>query len=529
LKVRALIVDDSEDDVLLVVKELERAGFEVEWQRVETAAGLRDCLSAASWDLVLTDWTMPSFDGPSAVAAVIRSGLDIPVIIVSGTVSEDVIVEAVRRGASDYVVKHDLRRLVPAVEREVSRRRQRVSTGIALEESRARVAVLEDHLERAQRMESIGRVAGAIAHDFNNLLTAINASADFVLERLPPNEQLHGDVVQIRTAAERGADLVRQLLAFSRRQTLVPESVDVNAKLRSLELFIGRTLGVQNHLELALDPEIACVRVDPTKLEQVILNLAVNARDAMPEGGIVTIETAEVELEADGTGVEFDLPSGRYVRLCFRDTGVGMTDDVRARAFEPFFTTKEPGKGTGLGLASVYGIVTQSGGAVGIASEPGRGTRFEIYLPVAHNVPFSQQIRVARNVGSSRGDETILVVDDEELVRRVAVRVLRSAGYKVLEASSGPGALAMFESYRGPLHLLVTDLVMPDMTGTELAQRVVAAHGEAKVLLTTGSTDGMDRPPDTEHLLKKPYSAPGLLKKVRETLDQQPPRKARKA
>jgi signal transduction histidine kinase len=529
LKVRALIVDDSEDDVLLVVKELQRAGFDVDWHRVETAAGLRESLGATPWDLVLTDWTMPSFDGPSAVAAVVGSGFDIPVIIVSGTVSEDVIVEAVRRGASDYVAKHDLRRLVPAVERELSRRQQRLSAGIALEESRARVAVLEDHLERAQRMESIGRVAGAIAHDFNNLLTAITASADFVLERLPRDDQLHGDVFQIRTAAERGADLVRQLLAFSRRQTLVPEIVDVNAKLRDLELFIGRTLGVQHQLMLALDPEIAFVRVDPTKLEQVILNLAVNARDAMPCGGIVTIETAEVELEPSHAGVAFDLPSGRYVRLCFRDTGVGMTEDVRARAFEPFFTTKEPGKGTGLGLASVYGIVTQSGGAVSIVSEPGRGTRFDIYLPLAHDVPFSQQIRVARNVGSAHGEETILVVDDEELVRRAAVRVLRSAGYTVLEASSGPSALAMFEAHRGPVHLLVTDLVMPDMTGTELAQRIMAAHGEAKVLITSGSTENMDEPPDTERMLKKPYSAPGLLKKVRETLDQRAPRKARKA
>jgi PAS domain S-box-containing protein len=381
---------------------------------------------------------------------------------------------------------------------------------------------LEAQFRQAQRLEAVGRLAGGVAHDFNNVLTAITGYSDLLLEDLEPGDPKRGDVEEIRAAAQRAAVLTRQLLAFSRKQVLQSRVLDLNAVIRTLDKMLRRVIGEDVKLELALAAELGAVRADPGQIEQVILNLAVNSRDAMPSGGRLTIETANVVLDEAYAREHAAAAPGPYVMLAVSDTGVGMDADVRAHIFEPFFTTKEQGKGTGLGLATVYGIIKQSGGYVWVYSEPGRGAAFKIYLPHVDG-PVEAPDATPPERPAAGGRETVLLAEDDPSVREIVAEVLAQKGYRVLRAPDGQTALEMARGQPGELHLLVTDLVMPGMTGRELAEVLRAERPGLRVLYMSGYTDdAVVRHGVLEEgmpYLQKPFPPRALASKVREVLD----------
>ena len=635
-----LIVEDAEDDALLLVRELRRGGFEPAFERVDTPDALRAALARQEWDILFADYSMPHFSGTAALALVRERELDLPFIFVSGTIGEDTAVEAMRAGAQDYVTKGNLKRLLPAVERELQdarerRDRKRAEATLRVTQERLRqvtassTAVLyatavtgetfrptwvtenitrimgydpaealgptwwtdhlhsedrdpvlaavpsilsRDHLAfeyrfrhkdgsyhwihdearltrdsagrpvevfgswvditerkalemqllQAQKMEAVGLLAGGVAHDFNNVLTAIGGYAELVREDLPGEDARRHDVEEILRATERAATLTRQLLAFSRRQVLAPRVLDLNGVVAGVDNMLRRLIGADVELRTALAPELGAVRADPGQLEQVIMNLVVNARDAMPRGGKLTLETANAELDESYALEHPAVVAGPYVMLAVSDSGVGMDAATQARVFEPFFTTKEKGKGTGLGLATVYGIVKQSGGNIWLYSEPGRGTTFKIYLPRVDQPP-EQPAAAPAPRAAPRGSETVLLVEDDEAVRALARKMLAAHGYTVLAAASGAEALKLAADHTGPIHLLVTDVVLPGMSGRELATRFQSVRPGLKVLYTSGYTDdavvhhGVLDPGIA--FLQKPFTSGTLARKVRETLD----------
>lgn len=381
---------------------------------------------------------------------------------------------------------------------------------------------LQEQLRQSQKMEAIGRLAGGIAHDFNNLLTVIKGYSQLSLIELKEDTPLKGNVEQIHRATDKAAELVRQLLAFSRRQILEMKVLDLNAILRNLHNLLRRLIGEDIELLTVLSNDLGRVRTDPGWIEQAIMNLVVNARDAMASGGKLTIETGNVDLDEAYTGSHLIVKPGHYVMLSISDTGMGMTPEVMERLFEPFFSTKEKEKGTGLGLSTVYGIVKQSGGDIWVYSEPGKGATFKIFLPRVDE-PLDG---LRENVSGDellRGKETILLVEDEDDVRKLAVLILERQGYRVLSARNGDEALRLCDQHKDPIHLMLTDVVMPGMNGRELAKRLESFHPEAKVLYMSGYTD---RAIVTHgvlvegvHYLQKPFTVDALAKKVREVLD----------
>ena len=386
---------------------------------------------------------------------------------------------------------------------------------------------LEAQLRQAQKMEAVGRLAGGVAHDFNNLLTVIRGRSDLLLYRLGPDDPLRRHVLLLQQTAERAAALTQQLLAFSRKQMLQPRILDLNGVVESTTTMLRRLIGEDIELDIRLDPDLGRVKADPGQLEQVILNLAVNARDAMPQGGRLSIETANVELDEAFARRNPGARPGGFARLQIGDTGVGMDATVQAHLFEPFFTTKALGQGTGLGLATVYGIVKQSGGYIKVDSAPGRGTTFAIYLPHVEE-PGELREATASRAGSMAGSETILLVEDEDAVRELGREVLEMRGYTVLEAPHGAQALLVAERHAGPIHLMVTDVVMPHMSGRELVERLAPRRPDMRILYVSGYTDdaivreGMLQPGTS--FLQKPFTPDTLARRVRELLDApQPP------
>jgi PAS domain S-box-containing protein len=381
---------------------------------------------------------------------------------------------------------------------------------------------LEEKLALSQKLEAVGQLAGGIAHDFNNLLTAILSYGDLVLEDLPATDRRGADVREIKRAAERASTLTRQLLAFSRRQVLQPKVLDVNAVVGNVEPMLRRLIGEDVELVTALQPQVGRVMADPGQLEQVIMNLAVNARDAMPGGGKLLIETADVQLDESHVEGLARMAPGRYVLLAVSDTGTGMDEATKAHVFEPFFTTKPAGKGTGLGLATVYGIVKQSGGWVWVYSELGHGTTFKIYLPRV-NAAADPVAPTATPQPDLTGRETLLLVEDEEAVRKVARTAFEKHGYTVLEAANGGEALRQAETWRGPIHLVVTDVIMPEIGGRELIERLGATRADTRVLFMSGYTDDAI----VRHgvlqagipFLEKPFTPRALVGAVRRALD----------
>jgi PAS domain S-box-containing protein len=381
---------------------------------------------------------------------------------------------------------------------------------------------LEEQLVQAQKMEAIGRLAGGIAHDFNNLLTAIIGYSQLLLRRAPADDPSRQELEEIQKAGERAATLTGQLLAFSRRQVLQPKILDLNMVIADIGKMLQRLIGEDVELRTHFDLRIGLAKADPGQVEQVVMNLAVNARDAMPHGGKLTIETANAYLDESYAGQHAEVQPGPYIMLAMSDTGTGMDKQTQARIFEPFFTTKEQGKGTGLGLSTVYGIVRQSGGHISVYSEPGRGTTFKVYLPQANeSCPARDPLAPAPELLS--GTETVLIVEDEDAVRQLTQQVLKANGYTVLEASNPNDALGLAASFREQIHLLISDVVMPGMNGGALVSHLSQLRPTTRVLYISGYAEDAI----VQHgildsgtpFLPKPFTPDGLLRKVRKVLD----------
>ena len=635
---RVLVVEDSEDDVDLLVRELRRSGYDPVYERVESAEAMQTALDQQSWDLVVADYTMPRFNALAALALLKESGLDVPFIIISGTIGEERAVAAMKAGAHDYLTKGHLARLAPVVERELREARVRqehrqaeealrdreryfralienTSDVITTLDAAGRITYaspalfrvlgfmpaehvglnafdighpedmqesaasfrqllqqpgasavtqfraqhkngswhlieatsrnllhepgiqavvtnlrditerrrLEDQLLQAQKMEAIGQLTAGIAHDFNNLLTAINGFAGLLQLRLPADDPQRKTVGKILNAGERAANLISQLLAFSRKQIVSPEVIELNAIVARMDKMLTRIIGEHIRVSFKPAPDLWPIKADPTQIEQVIVNLAVNARDAMPSGGKLIIETQNVVLEEDFIASHLQAQPGPHVLLAVSDTGAGMTEEVKAHLFEPFFTTKEPGRGTGLGLAMIYGIVKQSGGSIWVYSEVDHGTVFKIYLPRAE--PAERPLPNTQDTTEKpSGDETILVAEDADDVRDLIRQVLQESGYTVLAAQNGREALQLSNNYPDPIHLLLTDIVMPGLSGRGLAEQVIKTRPELKVLFMSGyageaiANHGV-LDPDI-FLLQKPFGPRELARKVWEVLNE---------
>jgi CheY-like chemotaxis protein len=370
-------------------------------------------------------------------------------------------------------------------------------------------------------MEAIGQLAGGIAHDFNNLLTAITGYGELSLKYVTEDGPLRRHLLEIQKAGGRAASLTRQLLAFSRKQLLQPKPLNLNRVVSEMERMFHRLIGENIELRTALAADLRTIIADVSQIEQVILNLIVNARDAMPMGGRLVIETANLTLAKEIVNVRFSIPPGDYVMLAVSDTGQGMSEETQEKIFEPFFSTKEQGKGTGLGLSTVYGIVKQSGGYIRVESEIGRGASFEIILPCAVEGDVAEA--AMQPASPRRGTETLLLVEDEELVRKLTCEILELGGYRVLEARHGTEALSVSWSHAGPIDLLLTDMVMPGMTGRELAAEISAGRPHIKIIFMSGYTESGilnagEKPPGV-WFLEKPFTPDGLLRRVREALE----------
>ena len=381
---------------------------------------------------------------------------------------------------------------------------------------------LEEQFRQAQKMEAVGLLAGGVAHDFNNLLTVIQATSELLLEEVPDQGEIREDIRQIHKAADRAATLTRQLLAFSRRQMLQPVTLDLNDVVHDIESMLGRLIGKHITLSAVLGSDLGSVQADRGQLEQVIMNLAVNARDAKPQGGTLTIETTNVTLDETYAARRSVARPGRYVMLALSDTGTGMDAETKGRIFEPFFTTKSRTEGTGLGLATVYGIVKQSGGYIWVYSEPGRGTTFKVYLPRIDS-PAESRGEETAGVRAAGGSETILLVEDEDQVRALARRALERQGYRVLEAPHGQQAITICRRYPLPIDLVLTDIVMPQLGGRALADWLAVERPAVKVVFMSGYTDGdvgrqgvLD---SAVTYVQKPFTAAGLAGVVRRVLD----------
>ena len=630
----ALIVDDSAEDAELIVRELQRGGFAVAYERVHTAEAMRDALGSAEWDVVLSDYQMPTFSAPAALALLQSTGADLPFIIVSGTIGEESAVAALKAGAHDFLVKDRLARLIPAIEREMGdhlQRRERRRAEEALRASEAQYRSLVDHavfgifrttvegqfltlnpalvamlgydspddligvgmaslfvapevgieffrqsrergyvtgteaiwrrkrgdqvrvrlsgrfttdviserpvfeviaedvteqhrlheqLRQAQKMEAVGQLAGGIAHDFNNVLTAILGYSELLTDQIGPDKAIGRDLREIRIAAERAAALTQQLLAFSRKQVIAVTPIDLSALVRNLEPMLRRLLPESIRIQCMLPDNVHQVMADATQLEHLLINLSVNARDAMPSGGALTITTSNITLDGSFVATHPGAVEGVYAALSVTDTGTGMSPEVIRRIFEPFFTTKERGRGTGLGLAAVYGTVKQLGGYISVESETGQGTTFRSHFP--RTLSHSPRPKVRGAKSSPVGAETVLLVEDEEGVRAFTKNALQRFGYRVLEAESGESALTLLGGLAMPIDLLLTDVVLPGMDGRELARQLNESQPETPVLFMSGyatalrTEDGFQIP--GVQLLEKPFTAQLLLTKTRQLL-----------
>ena len=636
---RVLFVEDREKDVELLVLELRRGGYDLVQERVDTPEAFGAALERQGWDIILCDYQMPRFDAPAALALAKERKVDIPFIVVSGTVGEETAVEALRAGAHDFMTKDRLSRLLPAIDRELREafgraERRRAESALLEKEAQYRQIVesvravvwradartfqftfvspeaekilgypmrmwleepsfwsdhihpddrawatalyrrnteekrdhqfeyrlvaadghavwfqdlvrvvvegdevrelvgimidvterrhLEDQLRQSQKLEAVGQLAGGVAHDFNNLLGVITGYSDLALREIDPEHRAHRRVEQIRKAAERAAALTRQLLAFSRKQVLQPRVLALNAVVADVEKMLRRLIGEHIQLVTVLSEDLGTVKADPGQIEQVLVNLAVNARDAMPGGGKLVIETANTDLDEGYVRAHADARPGPHVVLSVSDTGHGMDARTLSRVFEPFFTTKGPDKGTGLGLSTVYGVVKQSGGHVTAYSEPGHGTTFKVYLPRVDE-PLEPRPGQAAVGETPRGTETILLAEDEESLRLMFRELLEGAGYLVLEGASPEAALAASESHAGAIHLFMTDVVMPRIGGQELARRVLVTRPQVRVLYISGySFEGIGHHGLIDagaNYLEKPFTAEALLRTVRKILD----------
>ena len=519
---RLLQLEDNTVDAELITATLMEGGIPCQSQLVDTRQAFLAALKEGRMDLILADYSIPGFDGMAALALARQHCPDVPFLFVSATIGEELAIDAMHQGATDYVLKQRLGRLVPSVQRalrELDNRAERKRAEEALRQS-------EKQFRQSQKMEAVGRLAGGIAHDFNNLLTVILGYSQVLSAELGPQHPLRGKVDETLKAGERAATLIRQLLAFSCKQSLDPKVLLLNTAVTNLESLLRRLIGENIKLVTTLDPTNGRLCADQAQLEQVLVNLVVNARDAMLNGGTLTIETAQVELVRSPVYHLTPLAPGPYVRLAVTDTGCGMDRKTQSHIFEPFFTTKGEGKGSGLGLSTVFGIVTQCGGAIDVTSRVGHGTRFDLYFPSIESDLFIPP--PTRSSGQpQRGTETILVVEDEPSVRTLVRDELRKLGYRVMEAKNGIEACLLATQQAGSLQLLLTDVVMPGMGGRELAQHLSAIKPDLRTLFMSGYMDDVGimagQEEGTTSFLQKPFTPEVLAYAVRNLLDASTP------
>lgn len=519
---RLLHLEDDPLDAELITTTLTQGNIPCQSQLVYTRQAFVAALKEGRMDLILADYSIPGFDGMTALTLARQHCPDVPFLFVSATIGEELAIDAMHQGATDYVLKQRLGRLVPSVQRalrELDDRAERKRAEEALRQS-------EKQFRQSQKMEAVGRLAGGIAHDFNNLLTVIMGYSQVLLTELGPQHPLCGKIEETLKAGEKAATLIRQLLTFSSKQSLDPKVLSLNTAVTSLESLLRRLIGEDIHLVCTLDPANGRLRADQAQLEQVLVNLVVNARDAMPKGGTLTIETAQVELTSSPVYHLTPILPGPYVRLTVSDTGCGMDRKTQSHIFEPFFTTKGEGKGSGLGLSTVYGIVTQCDGAIDVTSRVSHGTRFDLYFPIAE----SDIITTAPTqlLGQpQRGTETILLVEDEPSVRMLVRDELRKLGYRVLEAKNGIEACLLATQQAGSFQLLLTDVVMPGMAGRELAQHLSVIKPGLRTLFMSGYMDDVGimagQEEGTSSFLQKPFTSEVLARAVRNLLDADAP------
>jgi len=496
-----LHLEDDPNDATLIQSALKAGGITCTTTCVQNHGDFVAAMERGNIDLIISDFSLPTFDGMSALKITRAKWPAIPFILVSGTMGEDMAVDSLKGGATDYLLKERLPRLAPAVRR-------------AMEEVDERVEHqnMEAKFIEAQKMEVIGQLAGGVAHDFNNILGVIIGYGDLITSELAPDSPLRRYTDEIRHASERAVGLTRQLLVFSRKQAVQPVVLDINDVVKDLEKMLRRL--IDEHIEMKIVPgkQIGRIKADSGYIGQVLMNMVVNARDAMPNGGKLTIATGNVTLDA-----------GNYVMLNVSDTGTGMTEEVKARLFEAFFTTKPKGKGTGLGLATCHTIVQQCGGHIVVDSELGKGTSFKIYFPRVDQ-PLVVAEKPIQFGPLPRGTETLLIVEDEPSVKDLARSILQAQGYEVLTASNGKEALNVARDHKGaPIRLVVTDVIMPVMGGKVMAEWLKSTDPDIKILFSSGYTDDAITHQgvlDTGvAFLPKPYTPATLARKVREMLD----------
>ena len=516
--IKVLLVDDDEDDYMItrdLLLDVEALEYDLDW--ISSYAEALDAIERNQHDIYLIDYRLGERDGMQLLNEALDGGCTAPIILLTGQGDREVDVEAMKAGAADYLVKGQIDHIL--LERSIRHSIERK----ALEREHT---ALEEQLLQAQKLESIGQLAGGIAHDFNNLMTPIIGYAQMGLTTLPEEYRERVYLEEILKAADRATNLIQQLLAFSRRQVVELQVIDLNSLLVNIDMMLQRLIGEDVELVILPSENLGAVKVDPTQIEQVVVNLAVNARDAMPEGGTLIVETSNIEFGEEELNNHPDMAAGPYVMFAVSDTGHGMSEAVKAHLFEPFYTPKEKGKGTGLGLSTCYGIIAQNKGYIWVYSEIGSGTTFKIYLPSSDVMP--QGTERPSGVKSNelpRGSETVLLVEDEEQVRVLAARVLRQQGYTVLQASNGVEALSIASRHAdGEIDLLLTDVVMPLIGGRELSIKLRDIHPNVRVIYTSGYTDeavirhGMLKP--GTDFVQKPYSLAGLTQKIRSVLDE---------
>ena len=511
-------LESNPADADLIYSTLRDAGIACQPTRAQTREDFLSALRQNGCSLVLADTSVPGFDGTAALALTRAFHPDMPFLFVSSAQGEDFAIDMMQRGATDYIFKQRLGRLVPSIKRTLRDLEER------LERRRAEDAlrISEKQFRQAQKMEAVGRLAGGLAHDFNNLLTVILGHSQILLTDLAPGTPIRLKIEEMQSAGQRAAALIRQLLAFSRKQALEPKVFPVNSAIGNIETMLRRLIGEDIQLVIRLDPSDGHVKADPGQLEQVIMNLVVNGRDAMPNGGLLAIETSQVELTRTPMHHLQPLPLGHYVKLTVTDTGCGMDANILAHLFEPFFTTKEEGKGTGLGLSTVFGIVTTYGGGIDVWSQIGHGTTLDLYFPRADPQAMTAQATEPPD-RLLRGSETILLVEDDTAVRDLVRNELTKIGYQVMEARNGVEACLTATQQSLHVDLLLTDVVMPGMNGRELAQHLSVIKPNLRVLFMSGYLDdisvnrGMD--PHRTTFLQKPFTPDLLLRTVRALLD----------
>lgn len=507
---RLLLIEDNDDDAFIVLRDLKLGGFDVRCTRADNEDVIRTHLTLDEFDLIICDYHLPNFNAIKAIRLVKSLDIDVPFICISGTVGEETAVEVMKAGAHDYIMKDRRTRFLPVIKRE-----------LAQAATRRRLRMQEEHSVQAQKMEAIGRLAGGVAHDFNNILASIIIYSELILEKMERENPSAGHIEQIKKAAERAAGLTGQLLAFSRKQVLETKIVDLNSVIVNLNLMLERVIGEHFNLVYELSKEPISIRIDPIQLDQVLMNLLLNARDAMSDGGKIVMSTRVREMKNEFVGMEEVIP-GPYAIFEVKDEGHGMDLDTQKRIFEPFFTTKGPQKGTGLGLSTVFGIVKQSHGYVEVESEIKKGSIFRVYIPLVADAQLDQNTAKATKADSSleTQNKIILLLEDETNLRTLISEILSTRGFKVLLPKDGyDGSELIMNSAN--IDLMISDVVMPGISGPQMMEKLWKKHPKAQVLLMSGYLDetvNLDMSKGGFYFLQKPFNTQQLLKKIEEII-----------